>query len=199
MIWSHNQWGHWGYCGKCFETIEWAEHDVPCDICGYSPCADDQHVFGEEGFDKHICQVCGYISDCVDTDNDCVCDICGQEYHNWPDSWQQDASRHWITCTTCGETYEEPHFDDDKDGKCDVCEFVMNGEQPTDPSDTPTEPEKPDDPTEAPTEPEQPADSGSKDGLDDVPKTGDLSMMVIGAAVLVFGVCAVALVRKRAV
>ena len=186
VVWYRDQDGHEQYCNKCGKRfVEWTEHDAPCDICGYNPCPNDQHTFGKVGFQKHKCQICGYWTDCVDADNDCVCDICGNEYHNLGQGWeiQSDDNYHFAICPVCGrQAYKTQHYDENQDGKCDGCGHAINGQN-----------------TDNPDNPNQPADSEDKTGLDDVPKTGDLSVIVLGVAALGFAACGVVLMKKWAV
>lgn len=105
---------------------------------------------------------------------DCVCDICGTTIV-YANDWSYDEQSHWAHCTVCGKDYwKESHVDANKDGKCDTCGYNMNG---TDDAGT-----------------------GSDDsGLDNVPKTGDVSILVMGAMVLLFGTGAVLAVKKYAI
>lgn len=147
-----------------------------CTLCGFVPCADGNHSYNTEGYgyERHICQICGYISDCVDEDDDCACDICNWEYYHYNEP-QKDENLHWVCCEQCGLTSaKDPHYDYNEDGKCDFCGYNMNG---TDDAGT-----------------------GSDDsGLDNVPKTGDVSILVMGAMVLLFGTGAVLAVKKYAI
>lgn len=176
--WAWDQDGHGSYCDSCFEELsEWAEHTMvngTCSVCGYHPCEDGNHTYGTAGYEKHICQSCGYRTSCEDENKDCACDICGQEFV-YADDWTRDAQSHWAHCTVCGKDYwKENHADANKDGYCDVCGYNMNGSDDT--------------------------GTGSDDsGLDNVPKTGDVSILVMGTMVLLFGTGAVLAVKKYAI
>lgn len=153
-----------------------------CTICGFKSCADGKHSYDIDTkvlrWENHVCQICGYVSDCVDADKDCVCDLCGSVYIH-VNGWSYDAERHWLHCEVCeGDWYHEGHVDDNEDGKCDVCEYNMNG---TDDAGAGT------------------GTGGDDSGLDNVPKTGDVSILVMGAMVLLFGTGAVLAVKKYAI
>lgn len=58
----------------------------------------------------------------------CLFAACQSHEHNF-DEWGYDESNHWTVCSEDGEKNESsvvPHFDNDKDHKCDHCHVVMS-------------------------------------------------------------------------
>ena len=167
-----NDYGHWWYCPDCYNSA-WGEHtgmdDGVCDVCGYTANAKHNIPAG-----SHECTDpgCGYITNCVDSDKDCMCDICGSEYHDDAICKDVDDNFHEYICVNCKKFLNnERHYDNDKDGKCDSCDHKM--------SDT----------TGGGTT------SGKDSSLDNVPKTGD----VMAPVAILSGLMSVAAVftRKR--
>ncbi len=79
------------------------------------------------------CDACGMlICNHKDINDDGICDICGgvidpEHEHTFSDAWSSNASGHWhaATCHLGAATEPEAHVDENKDGKCDICEFVV--------------------------------------------------------------------------
>lgn len=60
-------------------------------------------------------------------DNSGICVVCGYEIHicSFSSSWEYDEERHWHECE-CGKVSERArHYDENTDGKCDVCRYIM--------------------------------------------------------------------------
>lgn len=170
-----NQHEHAKACDDCHLVLgDQGSHnmvDGTCTICGYHAC-EDGHTWGNDGYLKHVCLVCGYVTD-HKLGAGCVCEICGEISHpGYIVSPLDESYCKWI-CTECGAEERHPHNDENGDGICDVCGYKINGTiDPTEPK--PTEPSK-------------------GKGLDSVPKTDDLSVIVAGLAALVFGMTATVL------
>ena len=75
------------------------------------------------------------VGDHVDADGDGKCDVCGYEEekeppaheHTYSDDWSTDENKHWHEAT-CGHDVisdEGEHVDENGDGKCDVCGYIM--------------------------------------------------------------------------
>lgn len=97
--WAYDQDSHSRYCLNCGKS-ESSVHSInegSCAVCGYTSCESDSHSFTGtfsklDGCYLHSCNICGYKEVCTDTNNDCVCDICGCEMHTIKDG----------QCTVCG-------------------------------------------------------------------------------------------------
>lgn len=63
---------------------------------------------------------------CSDTDGDCLCDVCGIEYHQHIET-ERDAEGHWGCCIFCHKLVTEKvsHTDTDGNGKCDQCGYQV--------------------------------------------------------------------------
>lgn len=62
--------------------------------------------------------------DCYDHTLDCLCDVCGKEYHQHS-AYRSDEYGHWTVCAWCNIKLTEPegHVDADDDGLCDTCKY----------------------------------------------------------------------------
>ena len=114
-------------CDKVYGNCADADRDHACDygcdkVFGECKDADTDHacdygcdeVFGTHAAasGSHICAYCKEtVNDCGDTDANHVCDICGVELqHQYSDSWESNADRHWHECS-CGDIQgEADHF-----------------------------------------------------------------------------------------
>ena len=147
----------------------------------------------------------------VDADHDGKCDVCQAVINPVEPGDHTHAFGAWTvttpaTCTTdgvetrtcaCGETETRAipatgHVDADHDGKCDVCQAVINPVDPGDP-DHPT-PVNPDDPGK--TDPSDPGKTDPADPGTDKPATGDSGVLVWVVA-LPTALLAAAFVLKR--
>lgn len=68
----------------------------------------------------------------IDENDDEKCDICKYQLphkHKYSDKWTSDENNHWHA-PTCGDTSEvkdsAPHIDENKDEKCDECDFDLH-------------------------------------------------------------------------
>ncbi len=127
VAWNNSANGHWSNCATCgIEISEWEDHTMvnnACTTCGYTPCTG-AHTFGTEGYEKHICQICSFNTDCVDDDMDCVCDICGGSCHYFYSHTESNETQHRSVCSNCGyATPWENHFDHNHDTACDNCGY----------------------------------------------------------------------------
>ena len=170
------QHGHQLYCPDCVKYFEFSEHamvDGKCSVCGYAPCAEGNHSYDPEaeGYERHICQNCGYIENCVDEKPvDCLCDICGEQYHIG--ETKHNETHCWMLCDKCDqEVYKGEHFDSDNDQKCDWCGYDMSSSSG--------------------------GDSAKDESLDDVPKTGDITGVILAAAMTAFGGSGAALLKRK--
>ena len=65
-----------------------------------------------------------------------VCEVCNTPYgntaaHQHGSEWHNNADEHWNECACGDKANTAPHADEDKDGKCDVCDYAMgNAENP---------------------------------------------------------------------
>lgn len=179
-IWiTRNQFGHRQYCPGCDkEIVSWTEHNANgCDICGFKPCTNG-HTFGTGNL-AHECKDCGFITQCEDANGDCICDICGDDYVYGNDI-RYDETYHWLHCEKCGkDVWKETHFDNDNDGICEGCGYNKS---------TGTVEPNPDIPN--PNTPAPPSGGSSDPRLDNVPKTGDISVCFLAAALTLFGAAA---------
>ncbi len=169
------QYGHSKLCVDCGEYLGFFEHTMEngkCSGCGYAPCEEGNHSYDPEaeGFDRHRCLNCGFIEDHVDEDNDCVCDICGGPCHIG--ETKHNETHCWMLCEKCGqEAYKGEHFDFDNDQKCDWCGYDMSSSSG--------------------------GDSAKDESLDDVPKTGDITGVILAAAMTAFGGSGAALLKRK--
>ena len=142
----------------------------------------------------HECSVagCGVIIDSsktahipnreAATENDPIkCSVCGYmivpalgHTHLYSNEWKSNKDNHWNECTCGDKANTSVHKDDNKDGKCDVCEYEVGTVIPN-----PEDPNKPSDDVQS-------------------PETSDNGMMWVWIAlILVGGACVVALRKKR--
>ncbi len=169
------QHGHTKLCVDCGEYLGNFEHTMEngkCSGCGYAPCAEGKHFYDPEaeGYDRHRCQNCGFIEDHVDEDDDCVCETCGQPCHK--DEIKHNETHCWLHCNQCGwEDQKGEHYDSDNDQKCDRCEYDMSSSSG--------------------------GDSAKDESLDDVPKTGDITGVILAAAMTAFGGSGAALLKRK--
>lgn len=68
----------------------------------------------------------------VDDNKDAICDVCKFEYdheHTYAEDWTADCTNHWYAAD-CGciipGTEVGAHADENGDGECDVCKYVIN-------------------------------------------------------------------------
>ena len=142
----------------------------------------------------HECSVagCGVIIDSsktahipnreAATENDPIkCSVCGYmivpalgHTHSYSDEWKSNKDNHWNECTCGDKANTSVHKDDNKNGKCDVCEYEVGTVIPN-----PEDPNKPSDDVQS-------------------PETSDNGMMWVWIALLlVSGACVVAIRKKR--
>lgn len=151
--------GHLKYCPACRTTVEEkAPHtmvDEICTVCGFALCTEHSYLEYSVGYHTHTCVKCWMSEECVDTNHDCVCDICGSKTHpNY--TYAATGTLHWRFCSDCGQSCDfgaTPHEDLNDDGKCDECGYQMKTTEP-EPEPSPEPDPKPDTP-EA-TQPEEP-------------------------------------------
>ena len=132
--------------GSCYDE----NGDNFCDLCGYEfPTPECQHESTKNvsiGDLKHnaVCTNCDAVvreaEDCVDEDDNGVCDKCGYEYPTPSEEPEQPEGcahenvslkpcgdyTHRAVCSDCMEYADEEAedcFDDDEDGCCDACGF----------------------------------------------------------------------------
>jgi len=63
-----------------------------------------------------------------------ICEVCNNAYgstldHEYGDTWQSDADKHWQQCACGDKSNESNHEDDNNDGQCDVCGYQMGTPQ----------------------------------------------------------------------
>ena len=142
----------------------------------------------------HICTIAGcgvviesskaaHTSDrAAATETDPVkCSVCGYEIapalghtHAHGTDWKYDANNHWNECACGDKANTTVHKDDNKDGKCDICEYEVGTVTPN------------------------PEDSNKPSGDVQSPETSDNSMMWVWITLLlVSGACVVAIRKKR--
>ncbi len=128
--WFHYEDGtHILWCGACgTEMTAWEPHTLVngvCTVCGAKPCADGEHVSDAH----HYCINCGCGMGCEDENEDCICDVCGEEHHT-NIAIVCDEDYHWVECMNCGmlmtEKFEHEGMDDD--GICDACGYGCSHE-----------------------------------------------------------------------
>ncbi len=138
---------HWNKCAcGAIDEASKANHvddnkDGKCDVCAHTVPIPHEHSYTEVGSDDthhwNECS-CGAIDESskvnhVDADKSGKCDVCK---HKVPVSHDHEYTKggknetqHWNECA-CGaidESSKANHVDDNKDGKCDVCnEHVHN-------------------------------------------------------------------------
>ena len=115
-------------------------NDGICDVCEYSD-PDHSHSYKDEwttNEEEHWHDAdCGHdlVSEQaphVDVENDGVCDVCqwfdSTHTHTYEETWSVDAGHHW-NASTCGHTGAvkdlERHADEDVNGYCDTCNYLM--------------------------------------------------------------------------
>ena len=145
------------FCENCDVWIDWSYHEggvsncqtkSVCEICHHEYGKLGDHVMSNEwthenGQHFHKCTVAG----CTHTDEkvNCsggtatctekaICATCNTAYgdiaaHSHGSEWKTDADNHWNECECGDKANVVAHTDENTDGKCDVCEYVIsNGE-----------------------------------------------------------------------
>ncbi len=110
--WEDYAGGHRKICPDCYDMVlvEWEAHidengDSACDVCGNPTCAE--HTLVKAGI-THSCQNCSYYLFCLDDNNDCICDIGGEVYHDLSKAtWERSETQHRHICGNCGEVASE--------------------------------------------------------------------------------------------
>lgn len=144
--WSHDKNNHWHevLCehdikGKNFSAHQDRNNDGICDVCLWD--YDHKHTYGttwSHDEDNHWHAVtCGHdIAEKDkgahrDADNDGSCDVClwnGGHEHTYEDAWSTNENNHWHE-PDCNHNVPgsaiEPHSDNNDDGLCDICEYVV--------------------------------------------------------------------------
>lgn len=163
-------------------TVTAVWEDIPAGhTCDIKPVAKDEPSCTEGGKEAYYkCEGCGkFYEDALGAKE--ITDLAN--WGNLPNldhtesDWKSDKDNHWKECTVaaCGviiENSKTAHKDENKDGKCDVCEYNVG---------TPT----------TPTEPSKPSDN---------PQTGDNSIMWLWVALLFVsgaGVAATTVLGKK--
>ena len=113
------------FCENCDVYIDWSYHEG-----GVATCQQ-----------KAVCEFChheyGKLAECSGGNATCtqkaVCSTCGKEYgelapHSYGSEWKSDESAHWNECECGDKSNVASHQDENKDGKCDVCEYQMSAE-----------------------------------------------------------------------
>ena len=148
--WKSDETGHYhaATCGHDLKAdltdhVDTADNNGICDVCAYVMC---KHTYesgwtsaGEAG--HWHAPTCGHTVDGTDLtahadENaipDGICDTCQAfmyHVHTWDETtWKSDATGHWHGATCEGHADEKKdfaaHVDADKNGKCDVCEYVV--------------------------------------------------------------------------
>ncbi len=144
--WTHDAKNHWhkATCGHQVRNGEAAHDDKNndglCDVCAYD--YDHKHTYADKPTlteNGHWnAPSCGHdvpginLAEHDDPNNDGLCDACGYDYghtHTYANTWNSDDSDHWKD-VTCGHNVpvgeKGKHVDDNTDGKCDVCERVVD-------------------------------------------------------------------------
>ncbi|MBO5142988.1 MAG: leucine-rich repeat protein [Clostridia bacterium] len=124
-------------------------HKKRCKECHYEQYST--HRYGEwekvdESTHKRKCTVCGRVNEethAVTTAATCTsaayCGSCKQYYgaaldHSTPTTFAYDTKQHWKYCSRgCGaKVYNnENHYDNNKNGYCDACNYLMDITPPT--------------------------------------------------------------------
>ena len=96
---THEQ--KWSCCGAVTVASEGhAWTDGVCQTCGYVCTHDDTDQ-------DHICDLCGQVvSDHQDTDNDHICDLCGKAITDHTGGTATCTEK--AKCAVCGESYGDP-------------------------------------------------------------------------------------------
>lgn len=147
-IWKQDAQNHWhpASCKHSGQKGSLAAHvdennDGICEVCEYFD-AEHTHTYEEawssDANEHWHAADCGHnlVSDKAaheDADNDGACDTC--EYadpshtHTFDETlWETDAAQHWrpATCEHSGAMKDRSnHSDEDVNGYCDVCEYLM--------------------------------------------------------------------------
>ena len=101
-------------------------HTVYCNVCGEYISERANHVYGDwETIRYATCTEVGQKA------RDCQCGATETAYipmldHTWVDKWTQSDLEHWKKCNNCNSVSElGTHYDNDLDGYCEVCNFLM--------------------------------------------------------------------------
>ena len=145
-----DEYTHWWTCA-CGEEHEESHFkgctDDACWVCGYTGeiLSTDgvYHNYSDtleydEKYHWFVCEDCGepeeYLGGHWAYCNSNICESCGAEFdnsdpnHEWPDTYEYDASGHWYTCNLCGEEIAGEHwYSCDSPKTCLTCGYVTTG------------------------------------------------------------------------
>ncbi len=142
---TYHNYGSWTYkdstwcrktCGTC-QHYESAEHSggtatctsgKVCSRCGSEYTSALSHSYSSRVTTAVTCTTNGVRT--------YTCSSCGSSYtqtitatgHSEPSTWTQTVDTHYKICSTCNakiSSTEGNHADNNGDGKCDTCEYVM--------------------------------------------------------------------------
>lgn len=119
--------GNVEYEGHTASTPATCTQRAHCDTCGSDFGSVTGHNMGEPQLISYATCTSGatYVSTCT---------VCGYSEestgeslgHSWPSDYSYDSTYHYEDCTRCGTTlWSGRHYDNNEDGECDVCGYVM--------------------------------------------------------------------------
>ncbi len=142
---------HWKLC-ECGEKVDEATHEYSEDwkigeddhykecICGDKSeiteheYSEDWKTDGEKHWKECVCKDKSEEATHDGGEATCVvkakCETCGAEYgdleeHEQVEGWKNDATNHWKECALGDKSELGAHDDEDNNGKCDICEYVV--------------------------------------------------------------------------
>ena len=206
--WEKDGSQHWQECA-CGDKIDVAEHT-------FQWVVDKKATETESGLKHEECTICGYTR----SENTEIPAVPAEHVHDYAEIWECDDLQHWHECE-CGDKIDEAEHTfqwiidaeatETKDGfqheECAVCGYAKAGVTiPADGSDADDETgdnDEDDDDSDASSGSGNSSNSGSSSGskLDNVPKTGDITIlydMVLLAAVAAAAVAGLLIKRKAA-
>lgn len=148
--WKSDETDHWhpALCGHLGAVSDKAAHadannDGQCDVCAYM--GEHTHTY-EEGWSNNENEhwhaaSCGHDvfagkANHSDENLDGNCDVCGwfdaSHSHTFSEEWTTDVVYHWhaATCEHSGAVMDKAeHADNDENGRCDSCQFLMCSHQ----------------------------------------------------------------------
>ncbi len=110
------------FCENCDLWIDWSYHEGGVSDCqNKSVCEFCHHEYGD------FAPCSGGTPTCTEK---AICDTCGEAYgetlpHDYGTEFKSDAMNHWNECACGDKANVAPHADENGDGACDACAYVL--------------------------------------------------------------------------
>lgn len=116
--WCSDEESHWKECSTedCLMVLEKEAHTFS-ELSIETPATETN-----TGLGYRVCMICQYEK------SEEIPQLTHEHFFNT--NWSFDAKNHWYACSCGTKSDESAHIDADSDGKCDVCGYEVEPEQP---------------------------------------------------------------------